>query len=44
MNKSNGLTYIVCTLRIHGKKDGIKNSTLGATNVVATSMQVTVLT
>jgi hypothetical protein len=34
----------MCTLGIHGKKDGIKNSTLGAINVVATSMQITILT
>jgi hypothetical protein len=41
--KSNALSYIVCTFGIHGKKYGIKNSIASATNVVATYMQITIL-
>jgi hypothetical protein len=43
-NKSNALTYITCKFGIHGKKYGIKNSVANATNVVATYMQITILT
>jgi hypothetical protein len=41
--KSNALAYIMCTLGIHGKKYGIKNSVASATNIVATYMQRTIL-
>jgi len=34
----------MCTLGIHGKKYEIKNSIANATNVVATYMQITILT
>jgi hypothetical protein len=44
VNKSNALTYIVCTLEIHGKKHGIKNSIASAINAIATYMQITILT
>jgi hypothetical protein len=44
VNKSNAFIYVVCTLGIHGKKYGIKNSIASATNVVATYMQITILT
>jgi hypothetical protein len=44
VNKSNALSYIVCTLGIHGKKYGIKISIANATDVVATYMQITILT
>jgi hypothetical protein len=36
VNKPNELTYIECTLGIHGKKHGIKNLVANPTNVVAT--------
>jgi hypothetical protein len=36
LNKSNAFIYIECTLGIHGKKYGIKNSVANATNVVTT--------
>jgi hypothetical protein len=44
VNKSKALTYIVCTFGIHGKKYGIKNSIANATHVVATYIQITILT
>jgi hypothetical protein len=44
LNNSKALTYITCTLEIYGKKYGIKNSIANATNVVATYMQITILT
>jgi hypothetical protein len=34
----------MCILGIHGKKNGIKNSIANPTNVVATYMQITILT
>jgi hypothetical protein len=43
VNKSNAFTYIMCTLGIHGKKYGMKNSIANAINVVATYMQITIL-
>jgi len=43
VNKSNAFTYIVCTLEIHGKKYGIKNSVASATSIFATYMQITIL-
>jgi hypothetical protein len=39
VKKSNAFIYIVCTLGIHDKKYGIKNSITIATNVIATYMQ-----
>jgi hypothetical protein len=44
MNKTNPFTYILCTLGIQDKKYGIRNSIASATNVVATYMQITILT
>jgi hypothetical protein len=44
VNKSSALTSIVCTFGIHGKKYEIKNFIGSATNVVATYMQITILT
>jgi len=44
VNKSNALTYIVCTFGIHDKKYGIKNLVANAANVVTTHMQITILT
>jgi hypothetical protein len=44
VNKSNTLTYVVCTFGIHGKTYGIKNSIANATNVVATYIQITIIT
>jgi hypothetical protein len=44
VNKSNALTYILCTIGIHGKKCGIKNLIVSATNVIASYMQITILT
>jgi hypothetical protein len=44
VNKSNAFTYKVCAIGIHGKKYGIKNSIANATNVVATYMEITILT
>jgi hypothetical protein len=43
LHKSNALAYIICTLGIHGKKYGIKNSIASATNIVTTYMQITIL-
>ncbi len=41
VNKTNALTYIVCTLGMEGKKKfGIKKLVASATNVVATYMQL----
>jgi hypothetical protein len=34
----------MCIIGIHGKKYGIKNSIASATNVVATYMEITILT
>jgi uncharacterized protein YlzI (FlbEa/FlbD family) len=36
VNKPNALSDIKCTLGIHGKKYGIKNSVTNVTNVIAT--------
>jgi len=36
VNNPNALTYIECTLGIHGKKYGIKKLVANATNVVGT--------
>jgi hypothetical protein len=44
VNKSNALVCIVCTFGIHGKKYGIKNSVAIVTNIIATYMQITILT
>jgi len=44
VNKSNALIYIVRTFGFHGKKYGIKISVAKVTNVVATYMQITILT
>jgi hypothetical protein len=44
VNKTNAFIYIVCTLGIHGKKYGIRNLVAIATNVIATYMQITILT
>jgi hypothetical protein len=44
VNKPNALTYIECTLGIHGQKYRIKNSVTIAINGVTTYMQITILT
>jgi len=44
VNNPNALTYIECTLGMHGKKYEIKNSIANATTVVTTYMQITILT
>jgi hypothetical protein len=42
--KARVATYIMCTFSIHGKKYGIKNLVTSVTNVIATYMQITILT
>jgi hypothetical protein len=44
VNEPNALIYIECTLGIHAKKYGIKNSIANVTNVVTTYMQISILT
>jgi hypothetical protein len=44
VNKSNAITCIMCTFGIHGKKYEIKKLVANATNVVATYVQITILT
>jgi hypothetical protein len=42
VNKTNALTYIMCTLEMEGKKYGITKLVASATNVVATYMQLNI--